>query len=227
MRNLINHLIGSLLTGLFFRCHYITVQWLTAAPKSIFSKKSDHGRTSTANVKSKKNEIHFRQKKIRLTLQRHNFWVLNESQKGMEWFIFSFLFRLRLWLRKLACALLKMLNGKAKSSRVETYSFVMMIWPHPLTWLDHTHTINQFQFYLFMVLCNFHSIFVPNIIKVHTLYRCANSKTVTGPQCTNWSTRKKEAHKWRTRFSTHRKKRNHLLFPFTSIGLYRTSFSSK
>lgn len=97
----------------------------------------------------------------------------------------------------------------------------------PVDWLDHTHTINQFQFYLFMVLCNFLSIFVPNIIKVHTLYRCANSTTVTGPQCTNWSTRKKEAHKWRTRFSTHRKKRNHLLFPFTSIGLHQTSFSAQ
>lgn len=43
-------------------------------------------------------------------------------------------------------------------------SFVVMIWPHPFTWLDHTHTTNcwrlsRISLYLFMVLCNF-SLFI-------------------------------------------------------------------
>lgn len=120
-------------------------------------------------------------------------WMNREGIELLDrWNIF-FLNVCSLWLWKLACALLKISNGKAKTSRISgTYSFVVVIWPHPLTWLDHTHTINQLRFYLFMDLCNFLSIFVPNIIKFHKLCRCANSTTVTGPQYTNGSARKKK-----------------------------------
>lgn len=70
---------------------------------------------------------------------------------------------------------------------------VVMIWPHPLTWLDHTHTNQPDSWlYLFMVLCNFLRLFVRSQYNTKsTLYDAQTLQLSQDRNIRNWSARKK------------------------------------